>query len=213
MLHHLAQAAHALPQAAVLGPLIYYHDQPRRVWRCGDREYPWLPFPLRVSARALERAGMPPLRVDYVTGCAMLVRRAVFERVGLLDPRYFMYFEDADFCRRARQHGFQVWCVPRAQMWHKVSQSSRTNKPASRSMQAWGRAFFFRRHPHGAVPGLTTLYLLAKVMWNSVQDIRLGEWHLLRPLWRGTLEGFAGTGPTSLSDFRSATSTSRADTV
>jgi hypothetical protein len=205
MIAQMIAAAQRYPVAGILGPLIYYYDWPERIWQFANREYAWLPMPLRVPASALARAGGQPVAVDYVTGCAMLVRRAVFEQVGLLDERYIMYFEDADFCRRARRHGFQIWCVPRARMWHKVSLSARINRPANRYLQAWGRAFFLRQHPHGKLPGLTWLYLLLKTLLVSVYDIRLGERHLLRPLWRGTLEGRAASGPTALTSFRQDT--------
>jgi hypothetical protein len=198
MIAELIAAAQREPAAGIWGPLIYYYDWPERIWHFADREYAWLPLPLRLSPRVLKQAGGQPLRVDYVTGCAMLVRRAVFEQVGLLDERYIMYFEDADFCRRARMHGFPVWCVPGAQMWHKVSLSARIERPGTRYLQAWGRAYFLQRHPRREFPGLIGLYVLFKTLLVSLHDIWLGEGHLLRPLWRGTLEGRVAVGPTAL---------------
>lgn len=47
-------------------------------------------------------------KVDYVSGCCILIRRNVFETVGLFDVQYFMYFEDVDFCLRAQKAGFTV---------------------------------------------------------------------------------------------------------
>jgi GT2 family glycosyltransferase len=56
--------------------------------------------------------------VDAVSGCAMLVRREVFERVGLLEESYFFGFEDVDFCLRAREAGFRTVCVQVATLLH-----------------------------------------------------------------------------------------------
>lgn len=56
---------------------------------------------------------------DFVTGCAMMIRRKVFEKIGLLDERYFLYYEDTDFCQRASQAGFKILFVPQAKVWHK----------------------------------------------------------------------------------------------
>jgi hypothetical protein len=192
MIRRMLQAASEHPAAALLGPAIYYHHQPQVLWRCADNEHPLLPVPVRLSSRALARAEGRPVRVDYITGCAMLVRREVFETSGLLDPRYVMYFEDADFCRRARRDGFQVWCVPQARMWHKVSASARTDKPRTRYSQAWGRAHFYRQHPHGIVPGLVVFYLLLKLLRTTAEDMARREWHLIGPLWRGTVRGYMG---------------------
>jgi hypothetical protein len=62
---------------------------------------------------------------EFSTGCAMLVKRKVFEKVGFLDPAYFAYFEDLDFCFRARKAGFKVAYVGSAKIWHKNASSFR----------------------------------------------------------------------------------------
>jgi hypothetical protein len=66
-----------------------------------------------------------PARVDYVTGACLVTRREVVERVGGLDPRFFLYFEEKDFCRRVWQAGWQVWFEPAAEVVHAIGGSSR----------------------------------------------------------------------------------------
>ena len=61
---------------------------------------------------------------DYVSGCCLLARRRVFEKVGLLDDKYFLYLEDADFCQRAKKAGFKVVYQPKAKLWHANAGSS-----------------------------------------------------------------------------------------
>jgi len=190
MIRHLVAAAAQSPRIGVVGPIIYYYDQPQRVWRFGDREYRWLPVPVRLPASMLSKARQMPFRVDYVTACGMLVRRQVFEVVGLFDTCYFMYFEDADFCRRVRQAGYEIWCAPQARMWHKVSLSARKQKPATRYAESWGRAHFYRRHPHGFSRVLTFAYLLVKAVATTLRDALLKEWGLIKPQWMGLLDGY-----------------------
>lgn len=60
----------------------------------------------------------------YCTGCAMLVKRSVFEKIGLFDERFFAYYEDADFSVRARNAGFKLVYVPKALVFHKNAASS-----------------------------------------------------------------------------------------
>ncbi|MGB9706543.1 MAG: glycosyltransferase family 2 protein [Microgenomates group bacterium] len=61
---------------------------------------------------------------DFVSGCAMLVKREVFEKIGLFDPSYFLYLEDVDFCQRAKKAGFKVVYVPEGKVWHYNASSS-----------------------------------------------------------------------------------------
>ena len=61
---------------------------------------------------------------DFVSGCAMLVKKEVFEKIGLFDPRYFLYLEDVDFCQRAKKAGFKIIYVPQGKVWHYNASSS-----------------------------------------------------------------------------------------
>ena len=56
--------------------------------------------------------------VDWIIGTTMLVKKKVFEKVGLFDPIYFLFHEERDFCRRARFHGFKVAVVPKSKVYH-----------------------------------------------------------------------------------------------
>ena len=62
--------------------------------------------------------------VDWVAGASMIVRKSVFDAIGLLDEAYFMYFEEVDFCLRAKQAGWPCWYVPQSRVVHLVGQSS-----------------------------------------------------------------------------------------
>lgn len=57
--------------------------------------------------------------VEFVSGCCMFIKREVFKKIGLLDERFFLYFEDLDFCLRAKKVGFRIVYVPEAVIWHK----------------------------------------------------------------------------------------------
>jgi len=60
--------------------------------------------------------------VDYVSGCCMFIRRKVFEKIGLLNERYFLFFEDADFCLRAKKAGFKIALESKSVILHKLSE-------------------------------------------------------------------------------------------
>ncbi len=82
----------------------------------------WLP---RSMYRQVE-----PIQVDWISGACMMVRREAFEAAGPLDERYFMYSEDVEWCRRIRQAGYQVVCLPKVWVTHHIGGSSRQLGPA-----------------------------------------------------------------------------------
>jgi GT2 family glycosyltransferase len=86
-----------------------------------------------------------PAQCDWVSGASMMIRREVLEKVGLLDPKYFMYYEETDFCLRAKRAGFQVWYVPSSKIIHLVGQSSGVTG-AKRAMKRRPRYWFESRH-------------------------------------------------------------------
>ncbi len=91
--------------------------------------------------------------VDWVAGASLMVRREVFDQVGLLDDRFFMYYEEVDFCRRAQQAGWACWYVPESRVVHLVGQSSDVTSAAGatkRRPRYWfdARKRYFLTH-HG----------------------------------------------------------------
>jgi GT2 family glycosyltransferase len=60
--------------------------------------------------------------VDFLSGCCLLIKREVIEKIGLLDSDYFMYYEDVDFCLRVKEQGYKILYVPGSIIWHKVRQ-------------------------------------------------------------------------------------------
>lgn len=63
-------------------------------------------------------------QTDWVAGASMIVRREVFERVGVMDESYFLYYEEVDFCLQANKAGWSCWYVPQSKVIHLVGQSS-----------------------------------------------------------------------------------------
>jgi len=187
----LLSAAIALPDAGLLAPAIFYHDQPTTLWRFGDRHMFGLPIPHKVGARELAR---PLIPVDYLTGCALLVRRAVWEKIGLLDEIFFMYYEDADFCRRAKMAGFRAYVITSAQVWHKAGQSSRKVKPLTRYRTAKSKLTFYRRYGRRLDWLLLGPYLLFDTARVLLTDLLHGNWTQALAYLRGALDGWRSKG-------------------
>jgi GT2 family glycosyltransferase len=121
----LIEVAETDPSIGMVGPTICYFDQPRVIWSAGGAVTPHgEPCHLDVD-QEIDPPGRPPRDVDYVTGCAILARRELVERIGALDERFFIYFEETEWCARARTAGYRVVHVPDAVMWHKITPTAR----------------------------------------------------------------------------------------
>ncbi|MFH1084904.1 MAG: glycosyltransferase family 2 protein, partial [Chloroflexota bacterium] len=156
MLSWLVRTATSAPDVGIVSPMIYWADQRSRIWALGGRDRRWLPFPRDVGRNEFDRGQyLQPLAVDYATGCAMLLRREMLQRVGLFDPAYRMYYEDADLSVRARRAGFRLFAEPRAKMWHLISSSARRQAATTVYQKSRYRARFYRQHAARPWRGVT----------------------------------------------------------
>ncbi len=121
----LVRAARESDAVGIAAPKIYYAQPPNRIWYAGGVISLWKGTARHIGIREVDRGQHDRARdVDYASGCALLARREVFERVGFLDEGYRAYFEDADLCVRAARAGYRIRYVPAAQVWHRISAST-----------------------------------------------------------------------------------------
>jgi GT2 family glycosyltransferase len=113
------------PDIGAVGSKIFYLSKPNVIWSEGGSFGGWrgIPTQLRINETDLGILEEPHL-VDYASGCSILITRKAFEDVGLLDLDYFLYFEETDWCARARRKGFKIMIAPRSRVWHKVGYST-----------------------------------------------------------------------------------------
>lgn len=111
-------------------------------------------------------------QTDWVAGASMIVRRELFEEVGLLDEEYFMYYEEMDFCLQAKKSGWTCWYVPQSRVVHLVGQSSGvtdTKRPPKRRPQYWfdSRRRYFVKNYGWLYAGLAdTLWIFGFALWR-----------------------------------------------
>jgi len=175
----------------IAAPKVLYYDQPTKVYSLGTRSYAWLPLPVNFGYGKRDRPSYDRImEFDYVTGCAMMVRSEIFYKVGLFSTGYYMYYEDADFCRRVREKGYRIVCVGNAVVYHKGARSTGRNKSLFIRIRARNRIWFYRRYRHGPHPWVTygALWLLA--LLHSVRCMKTGNWELIASYWQGLLEGW-----------------------
>lgn len=150
------------PGVGIVGPRIRNSDGSRQAsarrfpdWTTGIAgRRSWLSRVLpanRLSRGNLlsQEIGDDPVRVDWVSGACFLVRREAFDAVGGFDPGFFLYWEDADFCRRLVNAGWQTWHHPGPEVTHAVGRSSR--RMPVRALVAFHRSAFRYYWKHGSV--------------------------------------------------------------
>lgn len=104
-------------------PKIVYYDNPEQIWSAGGgfhslKGYAAFHYGLNERDRGqFDR----PRAVKHSPACCLLIRKEVFAAIGLMDPRYFVYLDDTDFCFRATQAGLTIFYLPSAIVFHKAS--------------------------------------------------------------------------------------------
>jgi len=109
-------------EVGISGPMIHFGSPAGVIWGAGGMVSTWWGLVRHRGIRAKDTGQFSePVEVDYISGAAMMIRRDVIEKVGMLDENFPMYYEDTDFCFRARKAGFEVWYVPTSPLIHLVS--------------------------------------------------------------------------------------------
>ena len=142
----LVETAEADERIGMAGPMVCYYDDPQRIWSAGGLiEGLAVPRTLRHN-QIDDGQDEAVMDLDYVAGCALLVKASVIQHIGLLDARFFAYHEDADWCTRARMAGFRVVYVPQARVWHKVSPGARDHSPHHIYFMTRNRLLFLKKY-------------------------------------------------------------------
>jgi GT2 family glycosyltransferase len=126
----LVEVGAADSRIGIVGPLVYHHDEPGVIQSAGGRLTPnW--GGEHIGQNEDDRGQYStPRPVDWISGCAILVRRAVIEQLGGIDERFFIYWEETEWCIRAGQAGWTIVHVPASKIWHKGVQRDYRPKPS-----------------------------------------------------------------------------------
>ncbi|GAP08605.1 predicted glycosyltransferases [Anaerolinea thermolimosa] len=176
-LEKMVSVGEADPSIGVLGPTIYYHTRPEVIWSAGGA-IDWKHGVARMigmDETDQGQYGLKPRAVDFVTGCAMLVKRKTLEAAGLLDEGFFAYYEEVEWCVRIRRAGYQIVYVPGATIWHKISPEAREASATVHYYMTRNRLLFLKKAGAGGRAWAHTLfseYLRTLVSWS------------IRPKWR-----------------------------
>lgn len=135
-------------QCDMIVPKIMYYDKPNTIWCAGGffnslRAFGGYHYGLDEVDKGQWDT---PSLIEYSPTCCMLINRQVFETIGYMDEKYFVYYDDTDFCFRAMKAAVRMFYLPTAKLQHKVSSLTGGESPFSLRYMARNRAYFIRKN-------------------------------------------------------------------
>ena len=110
-----------------------------------------------VVAKPMESIEQP---TDWISGASMMIRPSVLNAVGCLDENFFLYFEETEFCHRARLAGFSTWYVPQSRVMHMIGKSTNVDEKTRFSRRLPGYWFDSRTRYFATTHGVRTAALI-----------------------------------------------------
>ncbi len=166
-LDHLVTAAEQNHQSGILVGKIYYYEDPSRIWSLGAYKKSWDLGAQEIARNQIDSSEYSDEReIDYAWSTGMLLTRHALIATNGFDPAFFVYYEEADLCCRIKEAGFQIRSIPKAHMWHKLGQSSRSSWVAFQ----WNRSkmIFFRKHSKGVHKLSLIIYAYLYSIWRGI---------------------------------------------
>jgi GT2 family glycosyltransferase len=198
----LVEAADAHPDAGVVGPALLDLPPPHRPLSLGERYAAWSLAVPRTLLKVRSPGDGTPYRVGGIMGSAILVTRDCFLRVGPYREDLLVYYEEVDYCLRARAHGFRPLLAPRAVVLHDGMRGFTAGlQPYAARLKCRNQLVLLRAHGTLA-DWLAFLPIFAGlvVVSSAIYAVR-GRRDVVAAMWRGVVEGvglaWRGAGATA----------------
>jgi GT2 family glycosyltransferase len=179
----LVETAQSEERIGAVGPALYSYEDPHELQSAGGKINMW------TGRRTIVRnstGNVSPSKthVDYIGGSSFLFNTDIVEEVGLLDPDYFVYVEDVDWCYRIKKKGYSILVNPESKVWHKGSMSTGGGHNASVLFYTVRNNMLFLKKNaklyHVPTYIAFTLYYFTKTLLKSVIADREGARSMIR---------------------------------
>ena len=182
-LGELVKVAESDEQIGIVGPKIYYYDEPRMLWATGDQKSMG-----KIDDK--DRRYNDVKKVKFVVGCAFFVKASVIDKVGLLDPDLFLYGEENDYCMRVQKAGYELYFSPSSIIWHKSSLQGDLLKPYQIYYSS-RNSIILRRKNCPAINFYVFMfkYLLIYKSFHILLILKSGRYDLIAPMLKGIKDG------------------------
>ena len=161
-------------QIGMLGPMVYHYNEENVIQSAGGKMSKfWDGYHL--GQNEIDQGQfVQPHNVDWISGCAIMVRQTLIENIGMIDEDFFYYWEETEWCLRVREAGWEIQHVPAAKIWHKGVQRNYSPKPIVTYYNTRNHLFMLSKHK---APIAAWLY-----NWSRIFRTFL-SW-TIKPKWR-----------------------------
>jgi GT2 family glycosyltransferase len=191
-LNKLVAASESNDAIGIVGPKVYFYNNPNLIQSIGAKVNMYTGEPSYPGLNKIDIGQYDNVSdVDWVGPCT-LVKASVFNKIGYFDESFYVYWEDADFCIRAKKAGYQVRYIPDAKIWHKLWGSYRDSSDLVYYYMARNRIRFLKRNASKCQYSCFVVYLCGYYLWG-VTLLLLARRKIkhLKAFWRGILDGFS----------------------
>lgn len=185
----------------IVAPQINYYDEPKKVWSAGGKISKFRGSGFAISNKLENEITQTDRYVNFVSGCCMLIKKEVFQNVGVFDEKFFLYTEDTDFCYRVIKFGYKINLSPKAKIFHKVHTSSRANFASLPLYYTTrNRLYFSKKHFVQYYP-LTFVYISSTMLIKSMYWLLVGKIKNISVVLRAFHDFLAGNMGMTKHDF------------
>lgn len=199
-LKYLLDAMEADLGIAAASGKILYDDPQNLIWYAGSRFNFWTLQAAHKGERHKDLMQYDlPEDVPFISGCCMFVRKSALEHVGLFDNNFFAYYEDYDWCLRAKSLGLRLRYVPDSVIYHKVSASFKktsiqscggTSSPFVIYLITRNRMFIIRKHANNIFQFIVSAtFYFTRNCFYAAALIFLFRIRKMNSIWKGTVDG------------------------
>lgn len=186
-LEELIKVAETGPKIGFIGPTVFDYGSNTEGMIGG--EINWLRGSCKkIRFKELNYTEDKIYNVDFVSGCCLLVKKDVINEIGLLDPDYFLYYEETDWNVRAASKGYSSVIAPKSRIWHKEGRKTKINNIWA-YYDVRNNILFMKKNAHFPYRHIYKIFLIKKVLFYLTIGIMKHEKNIIKNTLKGFYDG------------------------
>jgi GT2 family glycosyltransferase len=188
-LSNLVEVGQSNPQIGIVGPMVYNFDEPQVIQSAGGLYDKYLSAS-HIAQNELDTGQFSqPHMVDWISGCAIMVKREVIQDIGKIDERFFYYVEEVEWCLRTVRAGWQIMHVPQAKLWHKGVRRDYQPTPSVTYYATRNRLLMLSKHKAPPMARIVAWQFITRTLisWSLKPKWRCMSEHR-NAMWRGAMD-------------------------